>query len=205
MTVQLRFDQLPRNQLDDREKTQGHQGQGPVRIDGGRQQRRAQRRYPHPNVGHEAQNPRQGRPEQGVRQSDESESNPDHQPEPAIDGELRDEKSRQTLASVIDGEGGPANIAAPGYADEAVTQRVMFQQNENQHHQHDARRLDRHPDRTEDPFNDLHGIERRFVQLHRNRSVGACGQPQNPALRSTRSWRDARSVRGAQFARSTRL
>src|ERR1700722_7479327 len=182
MAVQLRFHQLPGNQLHHDEEPQGFQGQGPVRIDGGGQQYRTQRRYPHADVGNEAQHSGQRRPEQRMRQADDGESHPDREPEPDVDGELRHEKTRQTLPRIIDREGGPADIGAPGNADEAISQCLVLQQHEYQHDQHDTRRLDRHPDRSENPFDDLQGIERGLVQLHRNRSGARLGQQQKPGL-----------------------
>lgn len=46
----------------------------------------------------------------------------------------------------------------------------MFEQDEHQDHQHDARGFYRHPNRAENLLDELHGTRRRLVQLHRDRN-----------------------------------
>src|SRR5258708_7145952 len=166
-------EQLGGDQLDEEKKTEGGQRQYPPGIDGGGQQRRTQRRNPYPDIGNEAQNGRERGPQQGLRQADDAEPDPDRDPQPQVDRELRYEEPRQAFPRIVDRERRQPNIVAAGNANEAVAQGFVFEQNEHQDDQHDARGLDRHPDRAEHPFDDLHGIRWWLMQLDGDRSVRA--------------------------------
>jgi len=87
-----------------------------------------------------------------------------------------DTKNRDRRSPHRDRKRRQANVGAAGNANEAVAQGFVFEQDEHEDDQHDAGGLDGHPDRAEYPFDDLHGIRRRLMQLHRDRTVRAGGR-----------------------------
>ena len=111
---------------------------------------------------------RQKRCGSGVRQTHQTNTDPHHHADTNVDAELRNEKARQALTGLIDGKRRHANVRSAAAADEAVAQRLLFEQHEHQHDQHHAARFDRHPDRAEQPLEQLQRVGRQLMHLHRD-------------------------------------
>ncbi len=171
VAVQEGLHQLRHDQLHHHEQAQGHDGERPARLDRRGEQRGAGGRDPHADIGHEAQQPRHRRPQQRLGMPQQHQAEPDDRADREVDCELVQEEMREALAGIVDGDGGGAQVAAAGEADETVAQGLLFEQHEDQHDDDDAGGGQRPPHRGEDAAEHLQRPRWRLMQLDLERPL----------------------------------
>ena len=71
-----------------------------------------------------------------------AQAQPDGHPESQVDRKLRDKESREPLTGIVQRESCRAYIGRANEPDEAVAERFMLEQHENEDEQHDPHGLD---------------------------------------------------------------
>ena len=112
VAVQLRLDELRRDQLDRDEQAERLERQPPAGIDRRGQHRRADARRSKPHIGHEAQHRGRAPPTARRAAGRSAQPEPDRHADAEVDGELRHEEARQPLAGVVDRQGRAADVGA---------------------------------------------------------------------------------------------
>jgi hypothetical protein len=88
VTIQVRFHQLPYNDVEQEEHTQGAQRQRPTWIYGKGEKGSEEAGYRYTHIGYEAHHTCQYSAKQGLREAQHAQAHPDGQPEGEVDREL---------------------------------------------------------------------------------------------------------------------
>jgi len=150
-------------------------------------------------IGHEAQHAGQGAPQRRVRHAEGPEQDAGQRAEGRVHDELRQEEARHATRRVRQRAHRAADFGLAGQSDEAVAQRFVLEQDEDQQHQHQAGFADRAPGQREQARQAVAGSRTRRADFDRERLVGTGGERAAP--HRDRRWRRDRRLgrNGAEF------
>ncbi len=161
------LDHMAHEGFADQEQGHGHQRHGPAGIDGSGQEDGRQGCDERPDIGHEPHQRGEDAPQDRARHADGPEAQGRHDAEGGVQGELGQEVPAEPARSIVHGHRRPVEVARPEQANHPVAQIFPLHEDEDQDHEHDARRGQRLEHRKQDVPGHLHRCGLGFMDLDR--------------------------------------
>lgn len=138
MPIKQRFNDVAHYGLDDDKERRRPQQHGPSRVDRRRKCQRKHGRDDSADIGHEAQNGGENAPQDGAGNSDDPQTDADHDTERSIHGELHQKQPAQAGCGVVERGGRLLQIMRARELDETIPQVLPLQQHEDDKNGDDA-------------------------------------------------------------------